>query len=811
MKLSIIIPAYNEEKNFQRGVLDEVSSYLNRQKYGWEVILVNDGSEDKTLELLRNFAKRQQGFRVLDIPHGGKVGAVSAGIIAARGDYVLFTDFDQSTPINEVEKVLGEFDKGVDVVIGQRVGKKQGWTPLQNLRSKIFNLLVQLITLPRIFDSQCGFKAFKTNIGKKLFEQMKITKHKEEARYMGAFDVELLFLAQKQGFKIKSVPVGWHYFASGKLSVSEPLKMLWDVIKVRVTDLLGGYNFVKKDTEETGYKKHLLPLILLLLLTIPAFRDTIKEGFFPMHDDLQFTRQLVMDECFKDRQFPCRWSKHLGYGYGFPLFNYYPPLPYYFGQIFRWMGLQYVDVVKVLVILNFIISGFFMYLLANEFWGRWGGLFSGIFYVYAPYHAVDIYARGAMNEAWAIVFFPGVFWSLYKLITKKSWFYVATSALFIAFLMLLHNPILMVFAPFAIIWTLLWIILTKNFPIFKLLVCGFWAVGLASFFTLPVILEAKYAHIETLIIGYFNYLAHFADLNQLFISRYWGFGDSRFGPVDDISFQIGHLHWILSLFSIIVAFIYARRKPYLGLMILLIFTMTTFYTFMTHVRSSYIWSAIPALAFLQFPWRFLSLSIFGASFLAGSIVLFINIIKSQKIKSILFALILLSSVFLYKDYFRWKDHWPWVTDGYRYTEELWRQQITSGIFDYLPIWAPKPPGGPPNGDAEFVVGEGEITTLFKNSIRQEYKVNIKKDSIFQINTFYFPGWKYFINGREVLIDPYQDKELGRPRIKLIPGQYSVVARFTESPVRVFGNSLSFISWGALIIYLLFKLRWRLTS
>ncbi len=803
LKLSIVIPAYNEEENFHRGVLEEVYKYLQKQNYLWEVLLVNDGSEDNTLNLFKKFVKDHPGFKVINIEHAGKVAAVSAGVNGAMGEYVLFTDFDQSTPIEEIGKVLEKFKEGVDFVIGQRNDEDMKWTLFKKLRSKVFNLLVQLIVLPGISDTQCGFKAFKNEIGKKLFNELIVTKYTQKGGYMGAFDVELLFLAKKHKYKISPVKIKWQYFDSNRLSKSEPLKMLRDVILVRSFDLQGGYSDKKSFFQKIFSSKHLFPIILLFMLTIPAVKDSIAIGYFPMHDDLQAMRQLVIDKCFKDGQIPCRWSVDLGYGYGYPLFNFYPPLPYYFGQLIHTLGFSFLDTVKVLAILNFFVSGIAMYILAQVFWGRWGALLSGLLYVYAPYHAVDVYVRAAMNEAWALALFPVIFWAIYKLITNPKWIYVALLALFTAFLMLSHNPMLMIFAPGALGWTIYWLIQTKNFKsIFKLSLAAIWALGLAAFFTLPVIFEQQYAHVETLVIGYFNYLAHFADLNQLFISTNWGFGDSRFGPVDDISFQIGHLHWMLSVLSLFVVFVLFKKDKKISLLVLLMLVMTTFYTFMTHQRSSFIWSAINSLQYLQFPWRFLTLSIFGTSFLGGSIILlFKNLPTLKKFRKILLVILLLSTVLLYKDYFKWKDHWPWVNDEYKFSGELWRLQITSGIFDYLPKWAPLPPAIPPRGDANFYDGKGQVEKIFKNSIKQEYKVTVEKSGIFQLETFYFPGWRYFVDGREVIIDPKEDKELGRPRIKLNPGEHIVTAKFTNTSIRTAGNSLSLVAWFLLLTYL----------
>ena len=142
--------------------------------------------------------------------------------------------------------------------------------------------------------------------------------------------------------------------------------------------------------------------ILLFLLLIPAFFFLLRPGeYWNMHDDMQVIRQLEMEKCFKDGQIPCRWSPDLGYGYGYPLFNYYPPLPYLVGEIFRVFGFSFIAAVKLTAIAQILLSALAMYICAGAIFGSLGGALSALFYTYAPYRNLNIYVRGAMNEAWA--------------------------------------------------------------------------------------------------------------------------------------------------------------------------------------------------------------------------------------------------------------------------------------------------------------------------------------------------------------------------------------------------------------------------
>ena len=538
-------------------------------------------------------------------------------------------------------------------------------------------------------------------------------------------------------------------------------------------------------------------LFLLILLILPALAPLVQKGYFSMHDDMQSIRQMKMDQCLADLQFPCRWSLDLGYGYGYPLFNYYPPLPYLIGQPFRWLGFQYIDVVKIVGILGFVTAAAFIYLLGREFWGRLGGLVAAAFYTYAPYHSVDFYVRGAINEFWALALFPAIFWTTYRLIATGHRKWIPWVALSVAGLMLSHNPILMVFAPFLILWCLFWIFKLKRLNILiSLGLSALWALGLAAFFTLPVLFETKFVSVWTLTSGYFNYLAHFLDLNQIFLRINWGYGESVYGPGDTMSFAIGYLHWIVPL-AILSLTLFSKklRSHWQIILLLLLFTLTSL--FMSHFKATPIWLLIKPLEFLQFPWRFLTLAIFAASLLSGAIVLVLpkNSLPAKALAAAGLALLLL----LNANYFRPRQWYSNITDDIKFSGKSWQLLITSGIFDYLPIWAPMPPVDPVPGDIRFVNGDGIYSTLVKKTNRQEYLVTTWTSSaIAELQTYYFPGWKIWVDGKEVKIDPSHDKLLGRMQVDLTPGKHTVSARLTNTPIRTIGNTLSLLSWVALI-------------
>lgn len=249
--ISIVIPCYNEENNLKRGVLSEVYDFLKTQQIDWEVIVCNDESTDNSLKLIQEFVSKHQGFRCLDLPHGGKPSAVWGGIKEAKYPIVLFTDMDQSTPLKELTKLMPYFDQGYDVVIGSRGIDRQGASLVRKIMARGFLLGRRLFLLRSIIDTQCGFKAFKTDLAKKLFPELQFFKDKSEKKgwRVSAFDVELLFMTQKWGYKIKEVLVNWKDEDSSTTKgddatrfKKESKQMLQEIIRVKRNDLRGLYD-----------------------------------------------------------------------------------------------------------------------------------------------------------------------------------------------------------------------------------------------------------------------------------------------------------------------------------------------------------------------------------------------------------------------------------------------------------------------------------------------------------------------------------------------------------------------------------------
>jgi dolichyl-phosphate beta-glucosyltransferase len=244
--LSVVIPAYNEETNIRLGALDKVFRYFEHSQYSFEIIIVDDGSTDATPSLLDTVAVGIQNLYIIHNPHQGKAATVITGMLKAQGEIVLFTDLDQATPIGEVQKLLPWFEKGFDVVIGSRDSNREGAPLLRLIMARGFMFLRGLILgLRGISDTQCGFKAFRKNIAQNIFTKLQLYGHMHTingSMVTAGFDIEVLYLAKLLGYKIKEVPVEWHYVETRRVNpITDSIQGLIDIISIRINAMKGIY------------------------------------------------------------------------------------------------------------------------------------------------------------------------------------------------------------------------------------------------------------------------------------------------------------------------------------------------------------------------------------------------------------------------------------------------------------------------------------------------------------------------------------------------------------------------------------------
>lgn len=529
-------------------------------------------------------------------------------------------------------------------------------------------------------------------------------------------------------------------------------------------------------------------LVLVILISIPTFWNLIRPGYFKMHDDLQVVRVYEMSKCLQDGQLPCRWVPDMGYRYGYPQFNYYGPLPYYVMSFVNLLGVGLFDAVKIGFIIPLLLGNIFMFYFASSLFGVAGGFLATIMYAYSPYRGSDIYSRGAMGETWAFIFFPLILLYVKKIIDHPSKKNAGILALSLGALFATHNISTLIFTPMVGVWALLLLMgkyktnLKKMLPSIGVLTTGvIISILVSAFFLLPVFFEKSIAHTETMIGGYFDYRAHFVTIKQLFLTSFWAYGSSEIGPADDLSFFFSPIMILMTLVSLFLSIrnIIKKKSGLLELSVLSFFAMGLLATFMTHQKSSFIWSLLPPLIYLQFPWRFLVTANFFFAVVSGYLLSKLDISKSK-----LFIGVIVVIVFLFSSPFFKVSEWYPYSEQEKLFGYLWDKQMTISIFDYLPIFAPMPPTAPA---PVYPISSSKYSSLenFKKGTNwMSFNYDSKEVSTIKLNILEFPNWKITDNGKRV---NHKVDNNGLVFIELDPGQHKIEARLTNSWSRTLGN------------------------
>ena len=479
-----------------------------------------------------------------------------------------------------------------------------------------------------------------------------------------------------------------------------------------------------------------------------SLRDLFIPGLFLADDtEAQVARLVSFYASLSEGNIIPRWGRDLNYGFGHPVLMFLYPLPMYFGSLIHSMGWGFIDSVKIVLGIGFAASGLAMYLWIKEIYGARSGFIAGLLYTIAPYRFLDLYGRGALGENTAFIFAPLVCYFLYK----KNLIGVSLS---IAGLVMSHNALSLMFLIFIIPYGLY---LNPSF----LFSAFFFGFSLSAFYWMPGVFEGKYT-LRDIVIDSKLYLTRFPSLEELLFGKY----------------QIGVLH----LLTILLLFrTFLRKNKAFSIMVIAVFLLTVF---LLHPLSA----NLSFLAIFQFPWRWLSLTVFVCA-VAGGLVLS-SIKKGQTLLTIILTIMVL---YLYLPLAHIKGI-NTNKDNYFIREYTG----TTDTGESSPIWGTRGQEEAAKQQIEIIDGYAQISNIVKKSNLHTYIIRVDKPTYFKDNTMYFPGWKVFANGQDIPIE-YQNKNYrGIITFHLPVGNYEMKTIFTETKTRLFADIISGIS---LIIFI----------
>ena len=563
--------------------------------------------------------------------------------------------------------------------------------------------------------------------------------------------------------------------------------------------------------------------IALIIITVLAVLGLLNNQYFSIHDDQHIARLYLLDQAIRQGSLYPRWVGGLGFNFGYPLFNFYPPLIYYVSEFFHLIGFNLLWSLKLMIITGSFISSIGMYLLGKRFFNKKTGLLVATLFTFFFYRMITIYIRGAWAEFFAMSILPLVFLGLDNIYRKKNLKSILLFSISLALLILAH-PLIAFPAFFYIgLFFIYYFFCSKNHLLFvrNVFSGGLLALSLSAFFWLPSIIEKQYTLVDTILTHELaNYKIHFIYPIQLWFSP-WGYGGSIAGPFDGISFQLGKIHIFLTAFSLLVFLFYffikkerESLKIYLFLFFLLLFSL-----FMSVTYSQFIWDKIQYLWYLQFPWRFMTFTGIFISLIAGAGVYYLGklINADSGVKKALFNLGIIIIIFItiikYITYS--KPHNLKSYDEKKLTsfEEIsWRVSKTSFEFSPVGIKTAKTALGTTTiglSKKDLTKNSFDILSLNKKEVavrqtlnkfsKKEFEINSTKPVEFRLNTFNFPGWQASLDGRLIKIIDNNDYKL--ITVNIPKGNHSLLFSFKDTLVRKIGDIISVI---AIILTLIFK-------
>jgi hypothetical protein len=542
-------------------------------------------------------------------------------------------------------------------------------------------------------------------------------------------------------------------------------------------------------------------LALVVALSVFAWAPLIGPPYFlEAHDaphSIFFLNQF--DQAIRDGVFYPRWGVDFALGYGYPLFNIYSTLAFYAAEIFHLLGAGLVGAVKATYVVAFVVSGLSMYVFGKRVLSPTAGVVAAVVYMFVPYRLLDIYVRSAFAEFCAFSFVPAVLLLFHSLVEKPSLRRLAFSSLAYAALVLTHAPTALVFTLLLAPYVVFLVLSRAREGLTKALkVAGFClssallAMAHSAIFLLPMLTEKGYILESQWTQGSFGYAKHFVYPSQLF-SSYWGYGYAGEGLQDEMSLQLGLAATTLAA----IGAVYCLGRLVDGWPHVAFFLGATIVIVAAMIPAAQpVWEALPLAALVQFPWRLLGLTAVTMAFLSGAAVHGLSVGTEKRGNGLDTRVAIVSLIVVMASY------------GYtvpQYTAPSPRSEQPVAIIDFesfyppdrvgMTIWAEEQPqdsplveqylAGQPLIKAAALSERTQVQLIDHGAAHEKVAVNSANGGEVRFYTYYFPGWRGYVDGQETEI--YPGGPYGLITLMVPPGQHLVSIRFGDTPARTVGK------------------------
>lgn len=530
----------------------------------------------------------------------------------------------------------------------------------------------------------------------------------------------------------------------------------------------------------------LIIIFLIAVFSVITLKDLFIPGFYTSHDGInQVVRLYYFDKLIKDNQIPPRYAGEMFNGFGYPLFSYSYHMPWIMAEPLHLLGLSVIDSIKGVFLLGFLLSGITMFIFQKKLYGRLPAIVGTAIYLFAPNRFLNIFVRAAIGDATAYIFPPLIFLSIYMFSKEKNinWFWIMVGSLSMGALILSHAMVFFLFYIFILLYCLFTAFSVKNRSIFikNLFLLNFFGFAVAAYYFIPSLLERSYT-IFSGVMGAALIANPFTNITDLIYSK-WGYGTVG-AKEGGMSLQIG----ISQLISVIISIplllysLFKKGKKSSQFKNAVFFLLTFILTvFLMLPYSKTLWDLLRPIAIVDFAWRIFPVTIFAVSILAAYVVSSVG-----KFKVFMAFIIVIIAIYANRNHTRINQVQDWPVSFYIKLEK------TTNIADeYTPVWAQR------NLIKKQVVKKVEYTDnkAFINvtSNKSNYlsaNVNASASGLIKINTVYYPGWKTYVNGKNVKLN-YESS--GFMEIPLTPGNWHVEAKFQETPLRLISDLVSVAS------------------